>query len=86
MKENVVLAAVILGAAIIVAAGMLRATQSHPLSTSPCDCSPRFQVSVGANHAIIIDTSTGRTWETYLASNTGTIDDDFRKTKVDTGR
>jgi len=81
MKENVVLAAIILGAAIIAAAILHRDRPCTP-ATASCNCSPRFQVSVGANHAFIIDTTTGQTWETYLASNSGSTSGDFRKAKL----
>ncbi len=86
MKDNVILAAIILGAAVVVAAVILRSAQPQPAPAGQCNGSARFQVSVGTHHAFIIDTSTGRAWETYLVDNTGTIDDDFRKSKVDTGK
>jgi hypothetical protein len=82
MKENIVLAAIIVGAAIVGAAVILQSGRSQIPSTAQCNCSSRFQISVGANTAFIIDTSTGRTWETHLASHTGLIDDDFRKVKL----
>ena len=81
MKDNVLLAAIVLAAAIIAAAILI--THS-PLAfpAAPCNCAPRYQVSVGANHAVIVDTSTGRTWEKYLPSHTGTVDDEFDKPKT----
>ncbi len=84
MKENVLLAAIILAAAVIAAALILRYSGSPTCNAAPCNSSQRYQVSVGANHAIMVDTSTGRAWQTYLPSHTGRSDDDFHKVKLNT--
>ena len=43
----------------------------------------RFQVSASANHALVIDTRTGKVWEKYLMSSSGVTDKDFKSSKLD---
>ncbi len=64
----------------VVAGVLLALTVAAMLN--PTASTGRYQVSVGAAHAIIVDTVTGQAWEKYLPVNEGSTSPGFLDPKL----
>lgn len=80
MKGNIIVAAIILGAAVMAAACIIAFAGAHPQNGA------RFQVIVGPNRAFMIDTRTGQAWEKFLSDSGGPMDADFGNPKLENVR
>jgi len=72
MKNNINIKSALIGMAIGVTA-----TLGIGAAGSPGNPVGRYQVAGAGNHAVIIDTTTGRAWRSFLNPNGGAVDADF---------
>ena len=78
----------IMAAGVVTAAVILGMTwQQHPQAAAqpaapPATQAGRFQMASAAGHVYVLDTATGQVWESFVSSNEGSTDKDFKDPKV----
>jgi hypothetical protein len=82
MNNTLDLKSALLGLALGIGATLLIGAAAPTSPTAPASPAGRYQLQTIGNHALMIDTTSGQAWETFLNTNSGNPGFDFYKAKT----